>query len=76
MAGIAITIPLGHAVTPLPEGSEYLGFIFARGERPEDVEATLRKAHALLRIDIVDEGEDSVAELALEGGSERRRALS
>ena len=76
VAGIAITTPLGHTVTPLPEGSEYLGFIFARGERPEDVEATLRKAHARLRIDIVDEGEESVAELALEGGSERRRALS
>ena len=34
VAGVAITIPLGHAVTPLPEGSEYLGFIFARGGDP------------------------------------------
>ncbi len=72
VAGIAITIPLGHAVTPLPEGSEYLGFIFARGERPEEVEAVLREAHALLRIDIVDEP----AALALEQATAGPRALS
>ncbi len=75
VAGIAITIPLGHAVTPLPEGSEYLGFIFARGGQPGDVEAVLREAHALLRIDIVDD-RDGAAALAFEQGAEAPRALS
>ena len=32
----------------LPEGASYLGFIFARGGRPEDVDAALRASHARL----------------------------
>jgi len=46
--GIRITIPLGQEVVPPPEGSKYLGFIFARGETPERVEAALREAHRRL----------------------------
>jgi hypothetical protein len=38
---------------PLPEGSSYLGFIFARAASPQEVEAALRKAHRHLRFDIV-----------------------
>jgi biotin carboxylase len=49
---VIITIPQGREVEPLPEGDAYLGFAFARAERPEDVEAALRAAHARLRIDI------------------------
>ena len=37
---------------PLPEGDRYLGFLFARGDTPADVEAALRAAHAALEIDI------------------------
>jgi hypothetical protein len=39
-------------VQPLPEGDRYLGFLFARGDTPEAVEASLRAAHAALVIDI------------------------
>jgi biotin carboxylase len=49
---VVITAELGRAVEPLPEGDKYLGFIFAKGERPEQVEHALREAHARLRIDI------------------------
>ncbi len=49
---VAITVPQGRAVEPLPEGDAYLGFAFARAEGPEEVEAALRRAHALLRIDV------------------------
>ncbi len=49
---IDISIHLGGRVVPLPEGERYLGFIFARGERPEEVEAALRAAHGKLRFDI------------------------
>jgi hypothetical protein len=52
VAGIEITIPPGQAVVPLPEGDRYLGFIFATGEEPCEVEDSLRKAHAVLDIDI------------------------
>ncbi len=45
---IKITIPIGQAVVPLPEGMKYLGFIFARDETPECVEAALRAAHRRL----------------------------
>jgi biotin carboxylase len=51
--GIEITAPLNYPVVPLPEGSSYLGFIFAKGETPEDVDSALREAHARItfRID-------------------------
>ncbi len=45
---IRLTIPVGTEVIPLPEGGRYLGFIFARDETPERVEAALRKAHRRL----------------------------
>ncbi|HSF30943.1 MAG TPA: ATP-grasp domain-containing protein [Candidatus Tectomicrobia bacterium] len=49
---IRITIPIGQAVVPLPEGSRYLGFIFARDETPVGVEAALREAHRRLTFTI------------------------
>lgn len=45
---IRITIPIGQTLVPLPEGKKYLGFIFARDETPDRVEAALRKAHRRL----------------------------
>ena len=45
---VNITIPIGGEVVPLPEGSRYLGFIFARAETPEIVEEALREAHRQL----------------------------
>ncbi|MGH8900699.1 MAG: ATP-grasp domain-containing protein [Egibacteraceae bacterium] len=55
IAGLEITIAPGRPVRPLPEGDRYLGFLFARGETPHDVEEALRKAHALLDI-VIEEG--------------------
>lgn len=52
VTGIEITAPVNYPIVPLPEGSSYLGFIFARGETPAEVEATLREAHGRLRIRI------------------------
>jgi biotin carboxylase len=49
---IAITAKIGHALEPLPEGSSYLGFMFARGRMPEDVDRSLRSAHSRLRFQI------------------------
>ena len=45
---IAITAHAGEDLVPLPEGARYLGFIFARAESPERVEAALREAHRRL----------------------------
>ncbi len=44
-----ITARIQDRVTAWPEGSSYLGFIFARGSTPEDAEAALREAHGKLR---------------------------
>jgi len=46
---IDIAIPEGHELVPLPEGNQYLGFIFARAESPEAVVQSLRTAHAMLK---------------------------
>ena len=45
------SVATGMEVVPLPEGSRYLGFIFARGDDPPEVERALREAHR--RLDIV-----------------------
>jgi biotin carboxylase len=50
---LRLTIPPGQEVVPLPEGSKYLGFIFARDPTPEGVEAALREAHRRLTFHIV-----------------------
>lgn len=42
----------GSRVVPLPEGGEYLGFVFSRGDTPAAVEAALRRAQALLAFEI------------------------
>jgi biotin carboxylase len=52
IGGVEITIPRGRPVTPLPEGDRYLGFIFAKGDTPEEAERALRTAHAELRVEI------------------------
>lgn len=46
--GVEITAHPGEVLVPFPEGSRYPGFIFARGETPEVVEAALREAHRRL----------------------------
>jgi biotin carboxylase len=49
---VMITATEGQLLIPLPEGASYLGFIFARADRPEKVEAALRRAHGELRFEI------------------------
>jgi len=51
-AHVAITVLAGERLVPLPEGSRYLGFVFARADRPEQVETALRAAHRSLEFDI------------------------
>ena len=49
---IHITARLHDYIAAWPEGSSYLGFIFARAEKPEEAEAELRAAHSKLRFEI------------------------
>ncbi len=49
---VVVTAPEGREVVPLPEGDSYLGFLFAKGEGPAEVEAALREAHRRLSFDI------------------------
>lgn len=49
---VAISIPCGERVEPLPRASRYLGFIFAQADTAQQVEQALRQAHALLSFDI------------------------
>ncbi len=49
---VEITARLHDYIAAWPEGSSYLGFIFARAPQPAAVEAALRAAHACLRFDL------------------------
>lgn len=49
---IEITARLHDYIAAWPEGSSYLGFLFARGESAEGVERALREAHSKLRFTI------------------------
>ena len=50
--GIEITAKINYPIVPLPEGSSYLGFIFAKGETSEEVEQAIRVAHSKLEFTI------------------------
>jgi biotin carboxylase len=49
---VTITAHAGQELVPLPEGWQYLGFIFARADTPAAVELALRDAHARLVFEI------------------------
>jgi biotin carboxylase len=49
---VVVSAHTGQTLVPLPEGWQYLGFIFARAESPADVEDALRIAHARLSFEI------------------------
>ena len=52
ISALTLTIGVGENVQALPEGNRYLGFIFAGGDHPGEVETALRTAHAELAFDI------------------------
>jgi hypothetical protein len=49
---LSITARLHDAIAAWPEGSSYLGFLFARGSTSEKVEQSLREAHEILSFTI------------------------
>jgi hypothetical protein len=52
IVGLEITARLHDYIAAWPEGSSYLGFLFARGESAEEVERALREAQGKLRFTI------------------------
>jgi hypothetical protein len=52
---VAVTAKYGQRLQTLPEGSSYLGFLFARGETPDEVERALRLSHSRLQFEIMAE---------------------
>jgi D-alanine-D-alanine ligase-like ATP-grasp enzyme len=50
--GLEITARLHDYIAAWPEGSSYLGFLFARAESADEVEQALRAAHGKLRFSI------------------------
>ena len=49
ITSLEITARLHDYIAAWPEGSSYLGFLFARGDTPTAAEAALRAAHAQLK---------------------------
>jgi biotin carboxylase len=52
---VVVTAKEGQRMVRLPEGASYLGFIFARGNSPDEVEAALRLSHSHLIFQIMAE---------------------
>jgi biotin carboxylase len=52
ITGVQITARLHDSILAWPEGSSYLGFIFAKAGSPKEVEAALRNSHAKLKFQI------------------------
>ena len=52
ITGVEITAKPNNQLVQLPEGASYLGFIFARGNTPNEVEEAIRQAHRCLRFEI------------------------
>jgi biotin carboxylase len=51
---LQITARIHDYIAAWPEGSSYLGFLFARGRTPEEVETALRVAHSRLRFTLAE----------------------
>jgi D-alanine-D-alanine ligase-like ATP-grasp enzyme len=51
---LVMTVFPGQELVPLPEGARYLGFIFAEGSTPEEVDGILREAHRHLVVHYED----------------------
>ena len=49
---VTLTATIGQPVEALPEGSAYLGFVFARGATPDEAEAALRAARSRIEVEI------------------------
>jgi hypothetical protein len=49
---VVITAHPGQELVPLPEGSHYLGFIYAWAEDPETATRAVRDAHAKLEVEL------------------------
>jgi biotin carboxylase len=52
---VVITARHGDTLVPLPEGSSYLGFIFARGDTPQYVDRALRLAYRELKFHVAEQ---------------------
>jgi biotin carboxylase len=52
IVGLEITIAPGREVRPLPDGDRYLGFLFARADTADAVEAALRAGASCLDVEV------------------------
>ncbi len=52
ITGVDLTMLPGDRVVAPPDGERYLGFVYARAERPEQVESALRKAMSEIEVQL------------------------
>jgi len=58
---VTMTLHRGAELVPLPEGHQYLGFLFARADSAAAVESALREAHARIAFEVEAPRVSSVA---------------
>jgi len=52
ITGMDLTVAPGSEVMAPPEGDRYIGFVYARSDRPEEVEAALREAMEKIEVQL------------------------
>lgn len=66
---VVVSVGVGEMVLPLPEGDRYAGFVFARADLADDVEAALRRAWARLEIEVTASSEENTVDPRRSGRS-------
>lgn len=56
ITGVELSVGPGTTVVPVPEAGGYVGFVFAEGDGPDDVEASLRSAARELVVSVSSSG--------------------
>ena len=52
VTSVVMSVGIGEEVVPLPAGNRYAGFVFARGDSADDVEAALRAAWSVIELEV------------------------
>lgn len=71
VTSVVMSVGIGEEVLPLPVGNRYAGFVFARGDYTDEVEAALRAAWSVIEVEVSAWSEGSTGDPRPDGPSRR-----